>query len=284
MPRRTWPRAAARGTIYRSAMRTHAAIAVFALLAAGLGGCAVERLWEPSREQILERILPSTVQIVLEQAEGRRVRTASGVVVASRPREQQTDCFVLTAGHTVNGLVGQSQAFVVFGAHRNQLVKAPASVIAFRDNTDVDLALLRTQAEQCSPARVGSTALLGEPVWVVGFPWGRHMTLTRGIVSQVAMSDGADRETASRLMVDAAVSYGSSGGGVFGARDGTLLGLIEGYSTARVASKGATPSWYIEVPVPGQTFVTPLTDVRRFLAQTSYPDLLSTSTAGLAER
>src|SRR5262249_2308441 len=76
-----------------------------------------------------------------------------------------------------------------------------------------------------------------------------------------------DRETAARLMVDASVSYGSSGGGVYEAGRGGLIGVVEGYSTARVSAQGANPPWYIDVPVPGQTFVTPLSDVRRFLAE-----------------
>src|SRR5437879_5287685 len=35
-------------------------------------GCRVVNLWEPTDEQILARILPSAVQIILEQQEGRR--------------------------------------------------------------------------------------------------------------------------------------------------------------------------------------------------------------------
>jgi S1-C subfamily serine protease len=250
-----------------------------------LGGCAFARLWEPSREEVLQRILPSAVQVVIEQHEGRRIRTGSGVALASRRDGDRPVCFVLTAGHTVSGLVGQSQAYVVFGAYRGEARKAAASVIASRDAADVDLALLKTEGEHCMPPRAGGPALLGEPVWVVGFPWGRHMTLTRGIVSQVEVVDnGADRETASRLMVDAPVSYGTSGGGVFGAREGELIGIVEGYSTARVTSQGANPSWYIDVPVPGQTYVTPLADVKRFLSRTSYAGLIEAASgrAGLA--
>jgi len=110
------------------------------------------------------------------------------------------------------------------------------------------------------------------------------MTLTRGIVSQVGIGDANDRETAARLMVDAPVSYGSSGGGVYEARGGSLIGVVEGYSTARVTSKGSDPAWYIDVPVPGQTFVTPLSDVQRFLSRTGYADLLTIGPghAGLA--
>ena len=252
------------------------------LLAVILSGCGAGRLWEPSREEVLERILPSAVQVVLEQSEGRRVRSGSGVAVASRQVGSRVDCFVVTSGHTVAGLVEKSQVYVVFGGHRGNTVKAPATVIAYRDTPEVDLALLRTESARCSPARPGGSPLLGESVWVIGFPWGRHMTLTRGIVSQVVMDDAADRETAPRLMVDAQVSYGSSGGGVFEAREGTLIGLVEGYRTAKVTSKGANPAWSIEVPVPGQTYVTSMSDMRRFLSQTSYADLFAGG-AGLAD-
>jgi len=95
-------------------------ISVLVLLAVLLSGCGVARLWEPSREEVLDRILPSAVQVVLEQADGRRVRTGSGVALASRQVGSRVDCFVVTAGHTVSGLVGQSQAYVVFGGHRGQ--------------------------------------------------------------------------------------------------------------------------------------------------------------------
>jgi S1-C subfamily serine protease len=236
------------------------------------GGCSA-RLWEPSREEVLQRILPSAVQIVVEQREGRRIRTGSGVVLASRRTRDRAECFIVTSGHTVAG-VGQNEVHVLLDRHRGNAKKARATVVASREEPDMDLALLRAEADSCEPARLGGPPLLGEAVWVIGFPWGRHMTLARGIVSQVNDDAGADRETASRLMVDASVSYGSSGGGVFEARDGALIGLVEGYSTARVTSHGATPAWYIDVPVPGQTFVTPLADVRRFLGAAGHPDLL----------
>ena len=265
----------------RTGLRYALALALASLLGQG---CAVDRLWEPSREEVLERVLPSAVQIVIQQHEGRRVRTGSGVAVASRRDGEQMQCFVITAGHTVSGLVGQSEVYVIFGGYRGDSVKAMASVVAHKDSADTDLALLRTESDRCFPARTRGAGLLGEPVWVVGFPWGRQMTLTRGIVSQVGIGDANDRETAARLMVDAPVSYGSSGGGVYEARGGSLIGVVEGYSTARVTSKGSDPAWYIDVPVPGQTFVTPLSDVQRFLSRTGYADLLTIAPghAGLA--
>ena len=196
------------------------------------------------------------------------------MALAARRTGDRSDCFILTAGHSVAG-VADKQIYVVFGRARGDVEKVRATVLASRDTPALDLALLRAESSRCAPARAGGPPpLLGESVWVVGYPWGRHMTLASGIVSQINADDGADRETASRLMVDASVSYGTSGGGVYEARDGRLIGVVEGYSTARVSPPGADPPWYIDVPVPGQTFVTPLSDVRRFLSESGYTSLI----------
>ena len=254
--------------------RTLRHVTIGVLVGALVGGCALPWPREAKREEVLQRILPSAVQIVIEQQEGRRVRTASGVVLGSRGTDERPVCFVLTAGHAVSGIVGEKGVYVVFGGYNGNVKKAQATVVVYRDTADRDLALLRVATDRCVPARAAGSPMLGEPVWVVGFPWGRHMTLASGIVSQINADESADDEAASQLMVDASVSYGSSGGGVYKARGGALIGIVRGYSTARVSAKGADPPWYIDVPVPGQTYVTALSDVRRFLAEAGYADLI----------
>jgi S1-C subfamily serine protease len=244
-----------------------------------VSGCAI-KFREPTREEVLQRILPSVVQIVIEEHEGRRVRTSSGVVLASRKTPQGETCFIVTAGHSVAGLVGRAEAYVVFGRYRGDGRRVPATILDYRDAPEFDLALLKTDLTRCVPARMAASPILGEAVWAIGFPWGRHMSLASGIVSQINANDSAEPETASRLMVDASVSYGVSGGGVFESRGGGLIGLVEGYSTARVSAQGAKPSWYIDVPVPGQTFVTPLSSVRRFLVEAGYADLIGHDRGG----
>jgi S1-C subfamily serine protease len=256
------------------ALRRTQAAAVFAMISALVSGCGIAKFREPTREEILQRILPSAVQIVVEQQEGHRVRASSGVVLAARKTEQGASCFIVTVGHAVSGLVGRKEVYVVLGRYRGDGRRVAATVVAYRDTPEFDIALLKTEETSCVPALVGRTPALGESVWVVGFPWGRHMTLASGIVSQINAEDSTEGDTASRLMVDASVSYGTSGGGVYDGRAGGLIGLVEGYSTARVSSQGVKPSWYIDVPVPGQTFVTPMSDVRRFLAESGYPDLV----------
>lgn len=244
-------------------------------------GCAMSRLWEPSREQVLERILPSSVQIVIER-DGHRFRSGSGVAIAARPSAGGTDCFVLTSGHTLSHRSERDRVSVLFGRYRGAGTKAPATVLAHRDSADTDLALLRAESSECSPAEFGQPPWLGVPIWVVAYPWGRNMTLAGGIVSQINVDQPGDRDTAPRLIVDASVSYGSSGGGVYDERTGRLLGLVEGYRTARVSFSG--DAQYIDVPVPGETYVVPLADIRRFLLRADRRDLLGTLSATASTR
>jgi S1-C subfamily serine protease len=237
-------------------------------------GCASAPPRAKSREEILGKILPSAVQIIVEQHEGRRIRSGSGVALASRRTVEGARCFVLTSGHTVAELAGKTEIYAVFGRHLGPGRKVRALVVAQR-NDIIDLALLRAEGEECAPIALASAPVLGEAIWVIGFPLGRHIMLSSGIVSQVALDDASDPAAiAARLIVDAPVNYGVSGGGVFDARTGGLIGVVEGFSTARLTAHGATPSWYIDVPVPGQTLVTPLTDIKRFLRESEQADLL----------
>lgn len=255
--------------------RSGAAVAVSVVLAVLNAGCSVNRLWEPSREDVLLKILPTAVQIVVEQHGAGRVRSGSGVAIASRQSPDGVTCFVLTSRRIVADLTGDRQISVTFGRNQEAAETVPGTLLAGRETETQDLALIRAKSALCAPAFLGRVPMLGESIMVVGFPWGRHMTLARGIVSQINLDDSTDRSTAPRLMVDASVSYGIHGGGVYDMRDGGLIGLVEGYKTARVSSQGATPGLEIDVPVPGQTFVTPLADVRHFLNETGHAELVS---------
>lgn len=237
-------------------------------------GCAIQGFFGPSREDVIAQIVPSSVQIVLER-DGQRFRSGSGVVVATRRSERGTECFVLTSGHTLSHRSDQDRVFILFGRHRSAGKKEPAVVVAHGDTGEIDLALLRAPTAECVPAQFGNAPSLGEPIWVVAYPWGRNMTLVGGIVSQVNLDQPGDYATAApRLIVDASVSYGSSGGGVYDGA-GRLVGLVEGYRTARVSFEGHTSPQYITVPVPGETYVVPLADLRRFLIQVDQTNLPS---------
>jgi serine protease Do len=281
--RRTWP-----GLIRRLARhfepshvrwtRSRPALGVVVGLLALGAGCTIAPLGPPTREHTLAQVLPSAAQVIVEQG-SRRVRSASGVVLAVRPSAQGPDCYVLTSGHTLARGTGEEAVSVLLSRHDGPGVKARATILAQRDTPDLDLGLLRVSGGPCTPAELGEPPVLGAEIWVVAFPWGRHLTLVSGIVSQLnrqGLTDSA--EPAPQLMVDASVSYGSSGGGVYEVRRGRLVGLVESYRTARVALPGEVASRYIEVPSPGETNVTPLSDIRRFLIEVGYASLLGSAT------
>ncbi len=243
-----------------------------ALLVAG-SGCASTRLWEPTRETVIARIVPSSVQIVLER-DGKRFRTGSGVAIAARKSKQGIDCFVLTSGHTLADISSRDQVVVLFGRDHGAGMRVSAAVVGVREADDLDLALLQTRTGECVPAVFGHPPGLGDPIWVVAYPWGRNMTLVGGIVSQIPLDQPDDPDTAPRLIVDAPVSYGASGGGVYESRTGRLVGLVEGYRTARVSFNEEASARSIDVPVPGETYVVPLSAVQRFLLEIERRDLL----------
>ena len=234
-------------------------------------GCAIDSLCRSSREEVIQQVVPSSVQIVIER-EGQRYRSGSGVAIGARLSGQGTECLVLTSGHTLSQRSDKDQVFMLFGRHRGAGSKVSAVVVAHRDTDEMDLALLRATSGECVPGQFGNPPALGDAIWVVAYPWGRNMTLVSGIVSQVNANQPDDRATAPRLIVDASVSYGSSGGGVYDA-DGGLVGVVEGYRTARVSFEGSASPQYVTLPVPGETYVVPLADIRRFLVDADETEL-----------
>ena len=235
------------------------------LASLALAGCAGAWQREGRSERALDHVLPSSVQVILEQQEGRRFRSASGVMIGARPGPAGVECLILTSGHTLAGSARGKNVFVLSRRHEGPGVRTPASVLAVGEADGIDLALLATKDPDCAAATIGKPARLGESVWVVSFPWGQELTVSRGVISQVRRGGPGHAAGAGRLMVDAPVSYGASGGGVFRANSGELIGVVEGYSTARVAFEGPSAPAHIDVPVPGQTFVTPVGDVIEFL-------------------
>ena len=228
-------------------------VALLALLLAG--GCATGAGRSQNRGDVIRQILPATVQLRCERDGGGR-RAASGVVLARDVGSRRA--WIVTTRHFLEPLAPQT----VFVAGRKERVSAKLVTVSQRS----DLALLEVPDFDLAPARLKDNVRLGDEVWVVAFPWGRRMTLSSGVVSQVSGDGGGgDYEGAAR-MVDVSVSYGASGGGVFDAQTGALVGLIESYRTARVSMQGS-PERVIEVPVPGETTLISAEAIRGFLAE-----------------
>jgi serine protease Do len=228
-------------------------LALLALLLAG--GCATAGGRSPSRGDVIRQILPATVQLRCERDGGGR-RAASGVVLARDVATRRA--WIVTTRHFLEPLAPQKVSVV---SGRKARVSARLVTVSER----ADLALLEVADVDSAPARLKDSVQLGDEVWVVAFPWGRHMTLSSGVVSQVVGDTDGDYEGAAR-MVDVSVSYGASGGGVFDAQTGALVGLVESYRTARVSMQGS-PERVIEVPVPGETTLISADAIRGFIAE-----------------
>jgi len=229
-------------------------LALFALVLAG-GGC-VSVSPAPDRGDLIRRVLASTVQLRSEREGGIR-RAASGVVVATDPGSRRA--WIVTVRHFVTPSTPQKVSVQPPGQKR----AVPAIVMSVSAD-DLDLAIIEVEDLDVTPVRLKDTASLGDEVLIVAFPWGRRFTVVRGIVSQVASPEGEELVAGPARMVDASVSYGSSGGGVFDAQSGELVGIVESYRTAKIAIPEMKDR-VLEVPVPGQTTVIPAPVILRFI-------------------
>jgi S1-C subfamily serine protease len=230
----------------------------WAALALTLAGCSS---LTPTGEgpELISRILASTVQLRSEREGGVR-RAASGVCVATDPASRRA--WILTVRH----FLGPSRPQEVSVRRPGESAELPAVVFAVSDEElGLDIAIVEvTAAPGLVPARLRrEPSNLGDSALVVSFPWGGRLTVVRGIVSQLVSIPGESLVTGAARMVDAHVSYGSSGGGVFDARTGELIGIVETYRTAKITipelKDGA-----IEIPVPGETVLVPAAALLQF--------------------
>lgn len=229
-------------------MRRLLVLAAGAALAAGCASTPADRT------PIMRQALASTVQLGAEREGGGR-RWASGVVVGS---DETGRSWVLTTRHFLEPAVGQRLFALVPGVEG----RVQARVVA--TSPDSDLALLAVEGVVLPPVRFQESARLGDSVWVVSFPWGRRLTVVSGIVSQIAGDDGEVALEGPVRLVDAPAAYGTSGGGVFDAATGRLIGIVESYRTARVTF-GGTPERGVDIPWPGETTVLGVPAIRTFL-------------------
>ena len=238
-------------------MRGALTLAALALTGAG----CVSPSPAPDRSELIRGILASTVQLRSERDGGLR-RAASGVVVAMHAGSRRT--WIVTARHFVDPAPPEH----IYVRLPGRMTVVPA-VVAFV-SPDRDLAIIEAELLDVAPARLKMEASLGDEILVVAFPWGQRFTVVRGIVSQVAsLTDIAGPAR----MVSASVSYGSSGGGVFDAQTGELVGIVEGYRTAKVAIPEMKER-VLEVPVAGETTLIPAPAILRFLVDSGLSNFL----------
>ena len=230
------------------------AVLALALAAAGCSSVALKS----EGPALIRRILASTVQLRSEREGGAR-RAASGVCVATDPGSRRA--WILTVRH----FLGPSRPQEVSVRRPGETAELPAIVFAVSDEElGLDIAIVEVQDPGLTPVRLKrEPSNLGDSALVVSFPWGQRLTVVRGIVSQLVSIPGESLVTGAARMVDAHVSYGSSGGGVFDARTGELIGIVETYRTAKITIPELRES-AIEIPVPGETVLVPAAALLQF--------------------
>jgi serine protease Do len=239
-------------------MRSALMLTALALTAAG----CVSPARAPDRSELIRGMLASTVQLRSER-DGTIRRAASGVVIATARGSQRT--WIVTARHFIEPSPPQN----IYVRLPGRMSGVPA-VVAFV-SPDRDLAIVEAELFDVAPARLKMDAIIGDEIFLVAFPWGQRFTVVRGIVSQVGSLTGV---VGSARMVSASVSYGSSGGGVFDAQTGELVGIVEGYRTANVVIPEMKER-VLEVPVAGETTLIPASAIHRFVVDSGLSDFLA---------
>lgn len=182
-------------------------------------------------EQVADLVSPSVVVITTEQVVysqwswygQNQVESGagSGVIISS-------DGYILTCAHVVDGA---STITVTIGD------KDYTATLVGEDTTS-DIAVIKIVADGLTPATVGNSDSLkvGQSVMAVGNPLGElGGTVTGGMISalnrSVTIQGSSSVNTMSLIQMDASVSPGNSGGGLFN-MNGELVGIVNAKSSS----------------------------------------------------
>ena len=182
-------------------------------------------------EQVADLVSPSVVVITTEQVVysqwswygQNQVESGagSGVIISS-------DGYILTCAHVVDGA---SNITVTIND------KDYTATLVGEDITS-DIAVIKIDADGLTPATVGDSDSLkvGQNVMAVGNPLGElGGTVTGGMISalnrSVTIQGSSSVNTMSLIQMDASVSPGNSGGGLFN-MNGELVGIVNAKSSS----------------------------------------------------
>ena len=181
--------------------------------------------------QVAKTVSPSVVVITTEQVVYSQWSwygqsqvesgAGSGVIISS-------DGYILTCAHVVDGA---STITVTIGD------KDYTATLVGEDTTS-DIAVIKIDADGLTPATVGNSDSLkvGQSVMAVGNPLGElGGTVTGGMISalnrSVTIQGSSSVNTMSLIQMDASVSPGNSGGGLFN-MNGELVGIVNAKSSS----------------------------------------------------
>ena len=194
-----------------------------------------------SLQEIYETVIPSVVSISCVGPAG---GTGTGVILTQ-------DGYIVTNCHVVEG----AQAIQVLLSDGRNI---HAELVGLDDVSD--LAVLRIQATDLIPARLGDSAAVrvGDSVVAIGDPLGIALrgTMTDGIISAINRDVDVDGRTMSLLQTNAALNSGNSGGPLI-----NRYGQVIGINTIKMSSSLASAT------VEGLGFAIPSATVQEITNQ-----------------
>lgn len=181
-----------------------------------VGACTTTPLPGSGVPEIIRNVTPSIVSIANDSG-----AIGTGFVVDSSG-------LIATNKH----IATKSNLFVIFPSGK----RLNATLVATDKESDV--AILAVKATNLLPLTLNKNEpVVGEPVVVIGNPFGLGITASSGIVSAVGRSIGKSR----RLQTDAAINPGNSGGPMLD-YNGGVIGIINSRITIGHGVGFAVPS------------------------------------------
>lgn len=193
--------------------------------------------------QIYDQVLPSVVCVTADQGNG-SASVGSGVVLTQSG-------YIVTNFHIIQGGVSLNVSMLSSTANYD------AKLVGYDE--ELDLAVLKIEAQGLVPARLGSSDQLsvGDSVYAIGNPMGYlHGTMTEGIISSPTRTIPVDGKDMNLLQTRAALNSGNSGGALTNA-----YGQVVGITSAKIT--GLENDTVIE----GLGLVIPINDTIPFLNQ-----------------
>lgn len=193
--------------------------------------------------QIYDQVLPSVVCVTADQGNG-SASVGSGVVLTQSG-------YIVTNFHIIQGGVSLNVGLLSSTANYD------AKLVGYDE--ELDLAVLKIEAQGLVPARLGSSDQLsvGDSVYAIGNPMGYlHGTMTEGIISSPTRTIKVDGKDMNLLQTSAALNSGNSGGALTNA-----YGQVVGITSAKIT--GVENDTVIE----GLGLVIPINDTIPFLNQ-----------------
>lgn len=193
--------------------------------------------------QIYDQVLPSVVCVTADQGNG-AASVGSGVVLTSTG-------YIVTNYHIIEGGVSLEVSML---STQNSY---EARVVGYDE--ELDLAVLKIQADNLTPAQLGNSDQLavGDCVYAIGNPMGYlHGTMTEGIISSPTRTIQVANKDMDLMQTSAALNSGNSGGALV-----NQYGQVVGITTAKIT--GIENDTVIE----GLGLVIPIRDALPFLNQ-----------------